>query len=498
MRHVGLAVAVFVLVQCVFFMCVLDIILLDDPNASIHTGVQLRSPVVGEDISCTVRTPPTTIAEAEEQITRHETWRAGVIGEGVPFYIYDKEDGVSWTDDLDRIINTSFCVDRPTHFAYRGEVWFLNQLRFSPWRTWNSSAAAVVVLPLFMHVAEHEDCNYTMNDAKGIYDTIRNTELFQRRQEDHLLVWTSPTSLFQRGRIFGPTKFRGNIGVMEFGSHGGVIIRSIVAPFSSVGPDHISEGYVNATRSLSTFFAGRFDEATETGYYIRHSLARQWQNISGIMPNVVFITNDERASILFGIKPCTDGKILGSGSCLGSFKTRDYASNANFIIAPRGDNRNSPRYAEALEFGAIPIFIGDKLFESGIPFQCWVPWKLFSLQVSEANVMCDAASTLNDAMLAVSQDERAVMRTLMHHFRRDILWRATNSRVAENILLEAVRGKASYALLNDMTCPFVDEQRRCTYRRRKFWSWAGLAAECPMSIDLFGYDEKCRGQQCCG
>ena len=137
------------------------------------------------------------------------------------------------------------------------------------------------------------------------------------------------------------------------------------------------------------------------------------------MPNIVFVTNDKRASILFGMKPCADGVILGSGSCLGSSKTRDYASNADFIIAPRGDNQNLPRYAEALEVGAIPIFIGDKLFESGIPFQCWVPWKFFSLQVSEAKIMCDAASTLNNAMLALSQDERAVMRTLVHHFRRD-------------------------------------------------------------------------------
>ena len=110
-----------------------------------------------------------------------------------------------------------------------------------------------MVLPLFLHVAEHEDCNYTMNDAKGICDTILNIELFQRRQEDHLMVWTLPTSLFQRGRIFGPSKFRSNIGVMEFGSLRGCLIQgSIVAPFSLVGPDHISEGYVNATRSLST------------------------------------------------------------------------------------------------------------------------------------------------------------------------------------------------------------------------------------------------------
>lgn len=466
-----------VFVFMVVFVVVLETMLFDDPSVS----VQHSSLVVGND-SLPINfvlplPPPVTVAEAKKLILSYETWRAGVVGEGVPFYIYDKEDGVSWTDDLDRITNTSVCVDQPVSFAYMGEVWFLNQLRSSPWRTWNSSAAIIVVLPLFMHVAESEQCTYTEKDAKDVYEIIRSTELFQRREEDHLLVWTSPVSLVREGRLVRPNKFRGNIGVMEnLGRRA-----TIVAPFSSVGPDRVSGTYLNGTRSLLTIFGGRSDDSGRPGFYIRQSLAHQWQNISEIMPMTVFITPSKRASTLFGVKPCAGDTVLGSGACVGYFKIRDYAPNAEFILAPRGDNRNSPRYAEALEFGAIPIFIADKLFESGIPFQCLVPWRMFSLQVTEAKIMCDAAATLHDTMSAVSQDKRAVMRTLMHHFRRDVLWRATNSRVAENILLEAVRGRAGGNLLNNMTCPFVDEQRHC-----------------PDCIKLFGLDEKCRGQQCCG
>ena len=102
-RHVGPAVAVCVLVSYVFFMHVLNTILMDDPIASTSTSVQLLSSVVGEDhvdVNGSLSVPPpTTIAKAKEQITRHEAWRAGVIGKGVPFYIYDKQDGVLWTDD---------------------------------------------------------------------------------------------------------------------------------------------------------------------------------------------------------------------------------------------------------------------------------------------------------------------------------------------------------------------------------------------------------------
>ena len=93
--------------------------------------------------------------------------------------------------------------------------------------------------------------------------------------------------------------------------------------------------------------------------------------------------------------------------------------------------------------------------------------------------------------MAVLHEERVVMRTLIQHFRRDVLRRAADSRVAENMLIAAVRGKVGSALLNDMTCPFVDEQRRCTYKRRGVGL---LTAECTMSIDVFGYDEKCLGQ----
>ena len=89
------------------------------------------------------------------------------------------------------------------------------------------------------------------------------------------------------------------------------------------------------------------------------------------------------------------------------------------------------------------------------------------------------------------------MRMLMCQFWRDVFWHAANSQVAENILVEAVQGRASgAALLNNMTSPFGDEKGCCLPRRKPFWHgymfWLTQlpAAEC---IDLFGLDEMCRG-----
>ena len=60
---------------------------------------------------------------------------------------------------------------------------------------WSSSNDYTHAVGL-VYLREHGDCNYTEHDAEGVYNTIRSIELFRRREEDHVLVWTSPTSLF--------------------------------------------------------------------------------------------------------------------------------------------------------------------------------------------------------------------------------------------------------------------------------------------------------------
>ena len=43
--------------------------------------------------------------------------------------------------------------------------------------------------------------------------------------------------------------------------------------------------------------------------------------------------------------------------------------HSEFVLAVRGDTLTSRRLADAVSYGAIPIFVGDEVFEMGIPFQ---------------------------------------------------------------------------------------------------------------------------------
>ena len=92
--------------------------------------------------------------------------------------------------------------------------------------------------------------------------------------------------------------------------------------------------------------------------------------------------------------------------------------------------------------------------------------------------MCDAVAALRNVTDSISPNKQAAMRTLMLHFRRDLLWRANSSRVAENLLVLAQRKMGvDKPLLPAAECSFLDEQR----------SDAGFRA----------HDEACRGRACC-
>lgn len=77
----------------------------------------------------------------------------------------------------------------------------------------------------------------------------------------------------------------------------------------------------------------------------------------------------------------------------------------------------------------------------GTPFRCLVPYHLFSLSVPEEEFERSPAETLRAIDAALSGPRRATMLQLIGHFRRDLLWRLPGSRVAENLLLEAVHGQ---------------------------------------------------------
>ena len=188
------------------------------------------------------------------------------------------------------------------------------------------------------------------------------------------------------------------------------------------------------------------------------------------------------------------------GACTGRYSPRAVLSRTRFALCPRGDVPTTPRPFDAARYGAIPVLISDHINRVGLPFQCWVPWRLLSLVLPERDAKGGFAEALRNLSARVTGPAAALARTgaeggggggedgteragdgnahrastveermrrVLLHFRRDLLWSAKESRVAENVLLDAVRWRTR--LLTDDAdggcCPFGDEVRLWDRRR---------------------------------
>ena len=196
---------------------------------------------------------------------------------------------------------------------------------------------------------------------------------------------------------------------------------------------------------------------------------------------------------------------LRSGACHGRYTVEEELTRARFALCLRGDIPTSPRVygvhslltaslcclraspgiirftgsffglyptffpcavTDAIRFGAIPVLVSDNLWNVGMPFQCWVPHDMFMVTLNETQLAQDAAGTLLRLASTLSPEIEQRMRKLIDHFRRDLLWKDPDSRVAENVLIEAQRWRAGSSgstgpesgasSLSPDCCPFGD------------------------------------------
>ena len=62
------------------------------------------------------------------------------------------------------------------------------------------------------------------------------------------------------------------------------------------------------------------------------------------------------------------------------------------------------------------------------PFQCFVPYELFTLPIPERDWMADPVNALQATAGQLAPWQRWRMRELIAHFRRDLLWNVEGSR----------------------------------------------------------------------
>ena len=147
--------------------------------------------------------------------------------------------------------------------------------------------------------------------------------------------------------------------------------------------------------------------------------------------------------------------IATHGACHGTYQASDMLMRTRYALCLRGDIPSSPRPYDAMRYGAIPLIVSDHIYRVALPFQCWVPWKLLVVTISESKFSKDVNRSLMEAIQLAPQRE-ARMRQLIAHFGKDVLWRHPKSRVAENFLLAAYRWRArAQPLLG--CCPMEDQ-----------------------------------------
>lgn len=410
----------------------------------------------GHDFDFSTRDPRDPTWSAEEFIAAWEQERSKL---SVPFYMYD---GMVGTTNftaaqaaLDRCLQNKDSLDL---WHSRGESFIYKQLQHHPWRVASSKDAKIIVVPIAMTMLGKyfakanllaEDSGL-INNCSGynvvdMFNAVAKSSLFQERPNDHLWLDLDDYAVdndFSRADFFNPLNSlfakQCTDGPWQNSTYPCRHSSTLVAPFC---PDE--EGnFDHEARRLKLFFAGQaYAERVydpPRGYYLRQQLFKHHDT----MPEHTLLVASDSAQN-WSWPQCPDSLEWlpldqVKSPCTG-YANNSMLKDAEFAIAPCGDNPTSPRLYDALNYGAIPIFISDHSFPTSNPFQCFVPYNQISLQITEAECYEDCGSALGNATSRF--DDAALRRTreLIRHFRKDLLWNANGSRVMENVLLTALQ-----------------------------------------------------------
>lgn len=143
--------------------------------------------------------------------------------------------------------------------------------------------------------------------------------------------------------------------------------------------------------------------------------------------------------------------------CTGQYDLRQVGPQVEFLLDLRGDTPSSRKLYDAIEVGAIPLVVSDMRRIVGLPFQCFVPFHLFTTQVKERSLLTNVSEALGHVLDTLSAPIRNRMREVMALYARDVLWRHPESRVAENCLLQVRELRLPTA---SRTCWFQNRQRK--------------------------------------
>ena len=112
----------------------------------------------------------------------------------------------------------------------------------------------------------------------------------------------------------------------------------------------------------------------------------------------------------------------------------DEASRSRFCLVPEGDDPLTSRLQEAIAAACLPVIASHDVWNVGEPFDRLIPWRQMSFWLDHSNLTTEALQRI----AATPDNELQRMRHLWRIHYRDILWHVPQSRVAENILRDAL------------------------------------------------------------
>lgn len=403
---------------------------------------------------------------AQELIETWESYRASRL-RAVPFYMYDFPELPART----LIANYSSCAQagdaRTGAGAYKhaGDIFLLQQLERHPWRTRVPARARLLVVPVALGM--DVPCG-RLQASRALLKRVRRGALWRERMADHVLPGRSwrvrpehvpgaPHTLwvgYITGRHIVQGAWRPQL-IMPYADTGELAAAGIGARTgaraAAAGAEEEWAG--EARRNVTSFFGGMTHrgptKGTHANYRVRQLLRERRATLFEMLPGPdlpsthVFVDSSrpELAAGHCGLQPCTPAALREATrhACRGSFDERALLRRTHFLLAPRGDTPATNRLERAFEFGPIPVLIADAAFHVAVPFQCMVPYAHLSAQLAEAPFACDPGRALAHVLRAWPRARRVRARALLRHFSRDLLWHHPDSRVGENVLIEAAR-----------------------------------------------------------
>mmetsp|Transcript_29690 Transcript_29690/g.83706 ORF Transcript_29690/g.83706 Transcript_29690/m.83706 type:complete len:338 (+) Transcript_29690:543-1556(+) len=116
--------------------------------------------------------------------------------------------------------------------------------------------------------------------------------------------------------------------------------------------------------------------------------------------------------------------------------------SSRFVLQLAGDDVSSARVFDTWDSGALQLTVSTRYYSDVASFKCTIPWHDLMVTITEEEFVKSPEATVLAAISDVSSNNYQKMRRmweLQRAYAEDILWHLPGSRVASNIIDQAMR-----------------------------------------------------------